>query len=106
MITMFDPDDPRRARPLAEMKAEQAERDFDFCVSIMQREMSDYVRGYRTCRLGACRRARRCASASRDCIMTMPWIPLSAFEQACAIEDIFQEILRRRRERRTHRTAL
>ncbi|MBR2119531.1 MAG: hypothetical protein V4458_16820 [Pseudomonadota bacterium] len=105
MITMFDPDDPRRARSIAEMKAEQVERDFDLCVSIMQREMSDYVRGYRTCRLGACRRARRCASISRDCIATMPRIPLSSFEQACAIEDILQEIVRRRRERRAQKPA-
>lgn len=101
MITMFDPDDPRRARPMAEIKAEQAQRDYDFCVNIMQREMSDYVRGYRTCRISACRRARRCASLSRDCMTTMPRIPLSSFEQSCAIEEVHQEILRRRRERRT-----
>lgn len=78
---------------------------FDFCVSIMQREMSDYVGGYRTCCISACRRARRCASISRDCITTMPRIPLSAFEQSCAIEDILQEILRRRRERRTQKPS-
>lgn len=105
MITMFDPDDPRRARSLAEIKAEQAERDYELCLSIMQREMSDYARGYRTCRLGACRRARRCAHASRDCVTTMPRIPLSSFEQSCAVEDILQEILRRRRERRTQTTS-
>ncbi|MES2603253.1 MAG: hypothetical protein V4602_20835 [Pseudomonadota bacterium] len=105
MITMFDPDDPRRARPIAEIKAEQAQRDYDFCVSIMQREMSDHVRGYRTCRLGACRRARRCSSLSRDCITTMPRIPLSSFEQSCAIEELHQEILRRRRGSRKRGTA-
>lgn len=105
MITMFDSDDPRRARSIAEMKEEQAERDHRLCVSIMQREMSDYARGYRTCRISACRRARRCASVSRDCFATMPRIPLSSFEQACAVEDILQEILRRRRERRTQTTS-
>ena len=100
MITMFDPDDPRFPRPPAELKAEREARDHAVCVNIMQREMSDYARGYRTCRIGACRRARRCASLSRDCIQTMPRIPLSSFEQACAVEEVYQEILRRRREQR------
>lgn len=105
MITMFDPDDPRRARSPAEIKAEQVERDYELCLSIMQREMSDYARGYRTCRVNVCRRARRCAHASRDCVRTMPRIPLSSFEQSCAIEEVHQEILRRRRERRTLKTS-
>lgn len=105
MITMFDPDDPRRARSPAELKAEREARDYDFCVSILQREMSDYVRAHRTCRNGACRRARRCASASRDCMMTMPRVPLSSFEQVCAIEEVYQEILRRRREQRRRGAA-
>jgi hypothetical protein len=105
MITMFDPDDPRRARSAAELKAEREARDYDLCVSIMQREMSDHVRAWRTCRIGACRRARRCASASRDCMMTMPRVPLSSFEQVCAIEEVYQEILRRRREQRRRGAA-
>jgi hypothetical protein len=100
MITMFDPENPQRACSPAEMKAEQAERDFLLARNIMMREMSDYVRAYRTCRLGACRRARRCAHVSRDCFHTMPRIPLSNFEQSCAIEEVRLELVKRRRESR------
>lgn len=100
MITMFDPDDPRRARSIAEITAEQAERDFIVARNIMLREMSDYARAYRTCSLGTCRRARRCAHISRDCFYTMPRIPLSDFEQSCVIEEVRLELARRRREGR------
>lgn len=105
MITMFDPDDPRRARSPAETKAEQAERDFLLACSIMRREVSDFARGYRTCAVSACRRARRCSRATRDCFETMPRIPLSSFEQSCAIEDIHQELMRHRRESRKRGAA-
>ena len=98
MITMFDPDDPNRARSSAEVKAEQAERDMTLARNIMLREMSDYARAWRTCRLGACRRARRCAHASRDCFYTMKRIPLSHVEQLCAIEEVRLELVKRRRE--------
>lgn len=98
MITMFDPDDPRRARSPSEIKAEQAERDFVLARNIMLREMSDYVRAYRTCSRSVCRRARRCADVSRDCFYTMPRIPLSHVEQSCAIEEVRLELARRRRE--------
>jgi len=101
MITMFDPDDPRRACSPAEIKAEQAERDFLLARNIMLREMSDYVRAYRTCGQSVCRRARRCAHVSRDCFYTMPRIPLSHVEQLCAIEEVRLEVVRRRQSRRS-----
>jgi hypothetical protein len=105
MITMFDPDDPRRARPPAEIRAEQAERDFQLARSVAMREVSDFVRGYRVCPVSACRRARRCIRASRDCFTAMTRMPLSHFEMNCAIDDVYEELRRRRRESRTCETA-
>jgi len=100
MITMFDPDDPTRARSTADVKAEEAQRDFLLACNIMLREMSDYARAWRTCRVAACRRARRCAHVSRACFYTMKRIPLSHVEQLCAIEEVRLELVKRRRESR------
>lgn len=91
--------DPQHVLSPAEAKAEQLERDYTLCRNALMRGMSNTVRGYRTCPVRACRRARRCCGeTTHACFETMRRIPLSYDQQVVAIEDIHQTILRRRRE--------
>lgn len=105
MVTMFESDDsgcdPDRILSPAEAKAEQADRDYTRCRNAVMRAMSNLVRAYRTCPSRACRRARRCAVASLDCLTEMKRIPLSYEQQGVAIDDVYQSLLRRRRARGT-----
>ncbi len=107
MTTMFDSSDsccdPRRVLSPADAKAEQADRDYTSCRNAVMRAMSNLVRGYRTCPVSVCRRARRCGVASLDCLTTMKRIPLSYDQQGVAIDHVYQDLLRRRRESRKRR---
>ncbi len=100
MITMFDPDNLHRVLSPAEAKAEQADRDYTTCRNAVMRAMSNRVRGYRTCPSRVCRRARRCGVSSLDCLATIKRIPLSYDQQVGAIDEVYQDLLRRRRARK------
>lgn len=105
MTLMFDPDDPDRVLSPAEAKAVQADRDYTTCRNAVMRAMSNDIRAYRTCPSRVCRRARRCAVPSLDCLTTMKRIPLSYEQQGVAIDHVYQDLLRRRRESRKRGTS-
>ncbi len=105
MTLMFDPDNPDSALSPAEAKAVQADRDYTTCRNAVMRAMSNDIRAYRTCPSRVCSRARRCAVPSLDCLTTMKRIPLSYDEQGIAIDDVYKDLLRRRRESRKRRAA-
>jgi hypothetical protein len=85
----------------SEAKAEQADRDYTSCRNAVMRAMSNLVRGYRTCPASA----RRCGVPSLDCLTTMKRIPLSYDQRVAAIDDVYQDLLRRRRDNRTRGAA-
>lgn len=95
--------EPGRALTPAEAKAEQADRDYTSCRNAVMRAMSNKVRGYRTCPVSVCRRARRCGVSSLDCLATIKRIPLSYDQQMGAIDEVYQDLLRRRRGVRKRR---
>lgn len=99
------PDRHRFLSP-AEIKAEEMERECTKSSNSLMRAMSNDVRGYRTCSVRACRRARRCrGDSSHECLTLVRRIPLSYEQHNNAIADIYQAVLRGRREGRKRGTA-
>ncbi len=87
------------ARLTGETCAEHTARDFAYCELVVARAEMDFLRAYRTCPDGACRRARYCAGPAFSCRTAFRHRLLGWLEQGAAIDFAYAELLRRRKRR-------
>ncbi|WP_024576151.1 MULTISPECIES: hypothetical protein [unclassified Afipia] len=85
------------ARLTGETCAEHTARDFAYCELVVARAEMDFLRAYRKCPDGACRRARRCLGPEFSCRADNSNPRLLGFlEQGAAIDFAYDELQRMR----------
>lgn len=83
-----------------ETSAEHTARDYGYCELVVARAEMDFLRAYRRCPDGACRRARCCAGPEFSCRAVHGGRLMSWLEQGVAIDFAYAELQRMRRESR------
>ncbi|WP_205717111.1 hypothetical protein [Afipia massiliensis] len=84
------------ARLKGETRAAHTARDYDYCALVVARAEMDFLRAYRKCPDGACRRTRRCAGPAFSCRAVFSGRLLGWLEQGAAIDFAYAELQRRR----------
>ena len=103
MTARFRPEGPygfsgaENARRSGETRAAHTARDYDYCGLVVARAEMNFLRAYRTCPDGACRRARCCAGPEFSCRADCGPRLLGFLEQGMAIDFAYDELQRARR---------
>ena len=92
------------ARQSGETRVAHTVRDYDYCSLIVARAEMDFLRAWRNCPDGACRRTRRCAGPEFTCRATDNPRLLGFLGHGAAIDFAYDELQRMRRAK-TRRTS-
>ncbi|MES2750347.1 MAG: hypothetical protein V4661_03140 [Pseudomonadota bacterium] len=86
-----------------ETRAEHTARDYDYCALVVARAEMDFLRAYRACPDGGCRRARCCVGPAFSCRAFHGGRLIGWLEQGVAIDFAYAELQRARRGKRSER---
>jgi hypothetical protein len=82
-----------------ETRAAHTARDYDYCGLVVARAEMDFLRAWRACPDGACRRARRCMGPDFSCRPDHARRLMGWLEEGAAIDFAYDELQQMRKLR-------